>query len=107
MKEPDPTATDSSNAKKPQRTQAEVRGLRNSIYLAGADGDRLLQDDPCDALIQGGRGQGPLIGPEVQRARKQYFGIKVGEGGLIVLISRAHRKGPVKICLAALSGEAG
>lgn len=64
---------------------ARVPISRISEYLAGADADRLLADDPGDALQQRGRGQRAQVRPVVQRAREQGGGVEPGEGGLLAL----------------------
>ncbi len=40
-------------------------------HLCRADTDRLLEDDPGDTLQQGRRGQRAIIGPVIQRTRKE------------------------------------
>ena len=55
------------------------------MYLCGADTDWLLKDDPGDTLQQGRCGQRAIIGPIIQRSRKESLWVKVIKGGLFSL----------------------
>lgn len=60
--------------------------------MNGADADGLLKNNPGDALQQGRRGQGTIVGPVVQTRREEDGWIEVREGGLLSLEGEKRRR---------------
>lgn len=59
--------------------------MKQVKYLCRVDTDWLLEDDPGDTLQEGRCGQRAIIGPIIQRSRKESHWVKVIKGGLFSL----------------------
>ncbi len=72
--------------------------MKQVNYLCRADTDWFFQDDPGYTLQQGGRGQGAIIGPIIQRTRKKNLWIKACKRGLLSLERWRRRKTTITYC---------
>lgn len=58
-----------------------------------AHGDRLLQQEPHDALLAGRRGEGAVVGPVVSAGGEQAGRVEVREGRLLALGDSGTQRG--------------